>query len=166
MGNKKNETIKKIRDASNTLVYLWKREYNKCLKENKPFPKPISIPQIAHKALLAPKTIYTTEEYKEIALTAIAKTTLNIDNDLGIEMMNKDTYTVNEVRNLVKKINNEYQIEREKLLNIIVKLSKEAESLKSEHESKESIVIRQIKNIADLEYENSQLKGMLSTISK
>lgn len=160
MSNKK-ETEATIREACNSLVYLWKRQYNKSIKNKTSVPKAISIPQIAKKANLAPKTIYTNPEYKEIALTAISKTNIEMDDELGSVVLNKQNYTYIEVREMIKYIIDEQDNSRKILLKEVMQKSKEIEKLKEENERFNNIFMAQTEHIVKLESRvNQYLKLM------
>lgn len=151
-------TIQKIRKSCNTLVFLWKRKYDKSIKNNEPAPKPITIPQIANHAGIAPKTIYVDDDYKATALTAIAKTKLTVDEDLGT-FINKDYYSINEVKQIVRNCKQEFEAEKAILLKDVTSLIKERDKYKNECNESDNTLLVQIERHSKLELKYQQLEA-------
>lgn len=157
MSNKKTTmtTEQKIRKSCNTLVFLWKRKYDESIKKNKPAPRPITIPQIAKHAGRAPKTVYKNKDYKAIALTAIAKTKLTVDEDLGT-FVNKDYYSINEVKQIVLNCKQEFEAEKAILLKDVTIIIKERDKYQNECNVLNNTLLVQIERHAKLEFKYQQ----------
>ncbi|SCY87719.1 hypothetical protein [Alkaliphilus peptidifermentans] len=160
----KENTISTIRDACNQLVYTWRRSYNKSIEKNKAIPKPLSIPIIAKKAGIAPKTIYTNSDYKSIALTAIAKTQVN-DHIEYLDIHNVN-YTQSEVKSMIIDIMKKNETKLKNLENLLVKKVSEMEKLRKENESLEEMNSVYLLKIVELESENAILKGQIDLLNK
>ncbi|MBC2579864.1 hypothetical protein [Clostridium sp. DJ247] len=162
----KDETVKKIQVACNKLVYQWKREFNKCIKNNKPVPKSISIPQIAKRAGVAPKTIYTTDEYKRVALIAIAKTQV-CPNEEDIEFYpEKDIFSRDEVKLIAKNISEKYETTIKSLTRVIIEKDKKSEKAISDAKELKIMLEKYAMEIVKLESENVMQKGQIDLLNK
>jgi putative cell wall-binding protein len=163
---RREKTEASIRNACNELVYLWKRKYERCVQNNDPLPKSISIPQIADKAKVAPKTIYTNSDYKSIALTAISKTTLHEDSETLESYVDKETYTKKELQQILKSMVTSHKATLEKMSKSYIGALKKEEEYASEINNLENIIKIQATKIAETESEMSLLKGKISILTQ
>ncbi|MEO2508953.1 hypothetical protein ABHA01_14310 [Clostridium paraputrificum] len=164
---RKKITTTKIRDACNQLVYVWKRKYETSIKKNTTAPSPITIPQIAKKANIAPKTIYTNEDYKSIALTAIAKTTLDFKEEQTIDFyISKESYSKQDVQDIIKNIKTEYELKIKEMISNYTDYTNEIKELKSKINKMSDIINKQNLKIANLELENCEYKATLKFYDK
>jgi DNA-directed RNA polymerase beta subunit len=161
----KNSTIVKIREACNKLVYQWKREYEKCVKNNELIPQPITIPKIAKRADVAPKTIYTVDEYKTVALIAISKTTVcSCEEDIDF-YPDKDIFKKSEVKIITKGIVNKFEPRIKELTKIIMEKTSAIVKCNGEVSKLEEMLEKHAVLIVQLENENAFLEGQIKLLN-
>lgn len=161
----KNITIVKIREACNKLVYQWKRECEKCMQNNEPIPKPITIPKIAERADVAPKTIYKDEDYKRVALIAISKTTVCTSEEDIDFYPDKDVFKKNEVKIITKAITNKFEPRIKELTKIIMEKTSAIVKCNEEVSKLEKMLEKHAVLIVQLENENAFLEGQIKLLN-
>lgn len=154
------------RDACNQLVYTWRRSYNKSIEKNDVAPRPLSIPTIAKKAGIAPKTIYTNPTYKSIALTAIAKTQVKTDIEDFVLSQAKEQYSKHELKSIIIGITKKNETKLKSLEGLLAKKINEVEKIKKENSSLTEINEAYLVRIVALESENSILKGQINILNE
>lgn len=156
----------RIREECNKLVYQWKREYQRCVENNKELPKPITIPQIAKRADIAPKTIYTNSEYKRVALIAISKTKPCSSEEEIDFYPDKDVFKRDEVKIIAKSIIGKFESRIMELTKTIMEKTYFIEKHSEEVRKLEIQLDKHAILISELENENALLKGQIELLNK
>lgn len=154
----REDSIKKIREACYKLVYQWKRKYKLYLEKGGEFPKPISIPMIAERAGLAPKTIYVDDKYRSIVEINIAKTKMcNKEEDIEF-YIDKSTFTKDEVKLIVKDIKIKSEEKVKSLEKVLMKDRNKLISIEMQNKELSEKVDIFMQRIIELEAENEFLR--------